>query len=227
MWTNHIDIYCERVDSSFWSEPINAITNIAFILASFFAIYVHRRDGFKNPSYLFLAFYVSLIGIGSFLFHTYANTWSELADTIPIWSFVVLYILLTIRVVFRASWLKTILIMTLVVIFAVIGLFLSKTDNTSEKQILNGSLQYAPAIFFMIVYGISLYFKRRSLSKYVFLAILVFTLSLTFRSLDMYLCNSIAIGTHFIWHILNGIMLFLLLYTFHLSIKEDEHLQKA
>ncbi|NCV65913.1 MAG: hypothetical protein EBW16_06880 [Burkholderiaceae bacterium] len=28
-----IDIYCERLDASFWSEPINAITNLAFIIA--------------------------------------------------------------------------------------------------------------------------------------------------------------------------------------------------
>ena len=29
-----IDLYCERLDSSFWAEPINALTNVAFIIAA-------------------------------------------------------------------------------------------------------------------------------------------------------------------------------------------------
>lgn len=31
--------------------------------------------------------------------------------------------------------------------------------------------------------------------------------SLTFRSLDQTLCDVVPIGTHFMWHVLNGIML--------------------
>jgi len=27
-----LDIYCERVGSGFWDEPLNAITNISFLL---------------------------------------------------------------------------------------------------------------------------------------------------------------------------------------------------
>jgi len=29
-----IDNYCERIDPSFWSEPVNAMTNLAFIVAA-------------------------------------------------------------------------------------------------------------------------------------------------------------------------------------------------
>ena len=29
-----VDVYCERVDASFWSEPLNAITNVSFVLAA-------------------------------------------------------------------------------------------------------------------------------------------------------------------------------------------------
>jgi hypothetical protein len=32
-------------------------------------------------------------------------------------------------------------------------------------------------------------------------------LSITIRSLDEILCDVIPIGTHFMWHVLNGIML--------------------
>lgn len=216
-----IDIYCERLDTSFWAEPINAITNLSFILASLFAIYIHKKDGLKDKAFLFLSFMVALIGIGSFLFHTFANTWSSLADTIPIWSFVVLYVFFVIRIIFHASWFRIIRVMLIVFVLAYFGFTLANSEDSGEK-ILNGSLQYAPALFFMAVFAISLYFKRRMLFKYVASAVLVFFLSLSFRTVDMHFCESLEIGTHFMWHILNALMLFLLLLTLHKAIKENQ-----
>jgi hypothetical protein len=35
----------------------------------------------------------------------------------------------------------------------------------------------------------------------------ILVVSLTFRSLDAALCEAVPLGTHFLWHILNGIML--------------------
>jgi hypothetical protein len=59
------------------------------------------------------------------------------------------------------------------------------------------------------------------LSEHVFLycerwAAVVFAVSVTLRSLDLALCDVYAIegrkiGTHFAWHLLNGLALFLLL----------------
>jgi len=37
----------------------------------------------------------------------------------------------------------------------------------------------------------------------------LFLLSLTFRSLDLALCASLPHGTHFLWHLLNGVVLVL------------------
>ena len=33
-WFEAVDGYCERVDAAFWSEPINAVTNAAFLIAA-------------------------------------------------------------------------------------------------------------------------------------------------------------------------------------------------
>ena len=33
-WTAQIDGYCERLDGAFWAEPLNAWTNLAFLLAA-------------------------------------------------------------------------------------------------------------------------------------------------------------------------------------------------
>ena len=33
-WSESIDMYCERTDPGLWSEPLNALTNLAFLLAA-------------------------------------------------------------------------------------------------------------------------------------------------------------------------------------------------
>lgn len=216
----HIDLYCERVDESFFSEPINALTNFAFIISAFLIFRFYKKNNLDSIPLLFLTFLLSLIGVGSFLFHTFATTWSEFADTIPIWSFVVFYIMFSSRIVFENSWFKTARITIIVFIFAYIGLNLSHTDGSSDEVILNGSIQYAPALFFMIVYAVALYLKKGEYSKYAFYAVGIFLISLTFRTADMEVCGSFALGTHFLWHILNAVMLYYLLYIIALAVKK-------
>ena len=33
-WSQKVDIYCERTDFAFWSEPLNAVSNAAFVIAA-------------------------------------------------------------------------------------------------------------------------------------------------------------------------------------------------
>jgi len=75
-----IDKYCERLGPEFWAEPFNAITNLSFIIAG---LYWLTRPG-QNIWTKIFAINTIIIGIGSFLFHTFANGWSLLADVLPI-----------------------------------------------------------------------------------------------------------------------------------------------
>jgi hypothetical protein len=59
-------------------------------------------------------------------------------------------------------------------------------------------------------------FKRHPSARLIFAAGCVFIVSMAFRSLDVRLCGELFIaghraGTHFIWHLLNSVTLFLLL----------------
>ncbi len=81
-WFEPVRAYCERTDAGFWSEPANALSNAAFLLA---AAAVARRASQARPpdrSGLALAALIGVIGIGSFLFHTLAVRWAMLADVI-------------------------------------------------------------------------------------------------------------------------------------------------
>ena len=87
-----IDIYCERVGPGLWAEPVNALTNLAFILAALASWRLARQHGRLRVDIVLLIALVAAIGIGSSLFHTFANRWSAAADVIPILLFQMLFI---------------------------------------------------------------------------------------------------------------------------------------
>ena len=84
MWSTPIDQYCERLDPSFWAEPVNALTNVAFIVAAAMALLEWRRAGGRDRPVLALIVVVFAIGLGSFAFHTLATRGARLLDVIPI-----------------------------------------------------------------------------------------------------------------------------------------------
>ena len=79
-WTAAVDAYCERVGPAFWAEPVNALTNAAFLVAAFWALRQWKRQPLRDGATLVLILVVALVGIGSFLFHTLATRWAGLAD---------------------------------------------------------------------------------------------------------------------------------------------------
>ena len=83
-WGVKIFNYCERGGNpAFWAEPLNAVSNAAFIIAALLATreYFSRPSGQRGIAEAGLILLVYVIGIGSFLFHTYATRWAAIADT--------------------------------------------------------------------------------------------------------------------------------------------------
>ena len=68
-----------------------------------------------------------------------------------------------------------------------------------------------PALAALFVVGGLYLRKNATFGSQVLLTGIVFAVSLTFRTIDEPLCSQIAFGTHFLWHILNSLVLFLLL----------------
>lgn len=208
-----IDIYCERLDASFWAEPINAITNLAFIVASILAFILYRRAGLKSLAIVGLIALIFLIGIGSFLFHTFANSWSEMADVLPITLFQISFLVIYPRLVLQADWWK--IAVLLVVFFALSYL------SGLQPSLLNGSIMYLPAIAILALLGV-FHYRIKAGSVAMFVPSGLFLISLAFRSLDMQFCQSLPIGTHFVWHCLNATLLFLLV-----KVLIDDQAQKS
>lgn len=196
--TQHVDGYCERLDPSFWSEPINAITNAAFIIA---AIYMWRRsDGLLLAKLLCIVLFA--IGVGSFLFHTFAQAWAGIADVLPI----ILYILVYIFAATRDFWNQRAWIAGLaVVLFFPYAALL--TPLFAQIPGFESSSAYGPVPLLIFAYAFGLRNRARETAKGLAIGASIVCLSLFFRSIDEPLCNVLPFGTHFLWHILNGIAL--------------------
>jgi hypothetical protein len=213
-WSSPIDLYCERTDASLWAEPANALTNAAFLIAAAAAFVLWRRqrghgagsdgpraDGHDWPA-LALILVVVAVGLGSFAFHTMATRGAMLADVIPIAIFIYGYLLLALR---RYLHLPAGLAIAIVVAYAVGAQALSWL---APARALNGSIGYLPALLALIVVARTAHgAARRSLE----LAVMLFALSLALRTIDLEACETFPLGTHFLWHLLNAAVLYVLL----------------
>jgi hypothetical protein len=222
--------YCERgLDPSFWAEPLNAVTNAGFILAALAgAVMIARRPRREISAWhIFFVLNFVAIGVGSFLFHTVPNVHTVKADTGPIGIFMFTYLIFAMRRLAGATWFATcaaiaVFIGAMVLAFTLrcwdgrIGILLENIPVGARAQCLNGSLGYGPALAAMTLIGSWLAWRRRPAAPLVLAAAAIFLVSLTFRSLDRSLCGDWIVmghrlGTHFIWHLLNSLTLFLLL----------------
>lgn len=204
-WLSPIDAYCERVDPSFWAEPLNAVTNLAFLIAALAALFYWTRRGKGDPASLVLIAFVVAIGIGSFLYHTVPNGITVLADVIPIALFIYVYFFFAMRRFLSLSVLVSLLITIafLIASFAIAGML--------PPGFLNGSGPYLPTWTAILLVGLIVLRIDPVTGRRLLLACLVLAVSLTFRSIDMAICPAVPIGSHMMWHILNGVMFYIVL----------------
>lgn len=200
--------YCERLSEDFWAEPLNAVTNGAFIVAALAGLVLLLRSGRRDwPAALLIAL-VFVIGIGSFLFHTMPQRWTLLADVIPIQLFAFSYFGL-------ALWRFLGLSLTTAVFGTLAFLAASFALSAGLAPLLpaaaRGSAGYASFVLALFGVAAALWRKDESGARLIGLAGLVFAVSLTLRSLDGALCQAVPFGTHFLWHLLNATVLYLLL----------------
>jgi len=91
-------LYCERVGPSLLAEPLNAVTNIAFLCAAWAAWSLARRRAQSVRADIWILIALSIvIGIGSALFHVFAAGWARILDEVPILLFQLWYLWLYVR----------------------------------------------------------------------------------------------------------------------------------
>lgn len=225
-WSTQVFRYCERgADPAFWAEPLNALTNAAFLLAALLAAAELQRRSAVSAAMAewLLVSLVAVIGLGSFLFHTFATRWAALADVAPIGIFMLAYLAYALRRLLRLSWPGTVAGMVLFVTALWIagsvtceriGLF--GLADGARGPCLNGTLGYLPAWLAMTGIGGVLRLRADRSAPILLSASGIFLASMLFRTIDLELCELTRLGgsprgTHCLWHLCNAATLYLLL----------------
>ena len=220
-WNELVLQCCERVGPGFWAEPVNAVSNAAFLIAAGFAYMLWRRRGGRDLPVFALILVTFTVGIGSFLFHTFAVHWAWFADVVPIGIFIAGYLVLALRRFLGFGLVGAIL--WLIAFEAISAGFI----RAFPPEFLNRAAGYLPALAALVLIGGLLTMRSyragseagraplrerdRAAGRAFILAAGLFALSLVFRVVDLPICEAFPTGTHFIWHIFNALVLYVLL----------------
>ncbi|WP_206784347.1 hypothetical protein [Amycolatopsis sp. MtRt-6] len=184
--TDYVDGYCERVAPGLWGEPLNDLSNLAFLVA---AVLVWRLANGDRTGRL-LAALIGLVFVAGTVFHLLATRWAAVADSVAILGFMLVYAVLFARG--RWRWVAAPAFLALTVVTALLG----------------GGL-YLGALISLGVFAAVTAVKRDAAWTHYLVAGAIFALSLSLRALDRDVCDYVPVGTHFLWHLLNGVVLYL------------------
>ncbi|MGB3510805.1 MAG: ceramidase domain-containing protein [Microcoleaceae cyanobacterium] len=205
-----IDIYCECLQSGLWDEPINAISNLAFFIAAWSIWRLSHCLSVRLYRVKLLIYLMIAIGIGSSLFHTFATGWASLLDIIPIVMFQLFYLWVYTRRVMKLEYGMSVIL--------VLGLLISSLVSM-QLMILNGSLSYLPAFLYLLALGIYHFREDKQGKILLLIGAAIFIVALFFRTIDQDICAIFPLCTHFIWHLLNGLMLYFVMRGLLLNLK--------
>lgn len=197
-----VDLYCERLGPGLGAEPLNAASNICFLAAG--AWLLLRAEAAQAPRYArLLAVEIFLIGLASLSFHMAATVGTEILDV----AFITLFIYTFVACFFRhfAGWPWWAALLTLPGYW----LFSELVTAPLAPHSLNGSVDYLPPHFALLLMALWLLSTHRQGGVKLASAAGIFAVSLFLRTMDQAWCMSLPIGTHWLWHCLNAVTLLL------------------
>ena len=208
-----MDAYCERVGMGLLAEPLNAFSNVSFLLAAWAAWVLAGRTGALSAGVRALIALGASVGIGSILWHTVPTMFTFVLDSVPILVFIMWYIWLYARNVvgmrpgFAAAAAGAFLLATLLAI--------------PFSGVLHGAFVYAPGLVVTLVLGV-FHARERRVAHFTLLAAAgVYVAALFFRTIDNEVCSALPIGTHFLWHLLIGLVTYLAMRPLILSARTE------
>jgi hypothetical protein len=204
----YLDIYCERTAPGLWQEPLNTLTNLAFLIAAALLLRhylrVYRGRHAQGWDLLLLIVLLAAIGVGSGLWHLTAQRWAMLADVLPIAAFISVFLLVFLVRIAGLGLLPT---LSLFLLYHAVNW---GVQAALPPYFLNGSVFYLPTALALLLMTLWLAHRGHAQWRVFAWASGLLLVSLTFRTVDMAWCAVLPMGTHFLWHLLNALLLYLL-----------------
>src|ERR687894_2551278 len=177
MWrADLMDVYCERVGPGLLAEPLNAVSNISFLLAAWAAWVLASRTGALSSGVRVLIALGAAVGIGSILWHTYPTMLTLVLDSVPILIFIMWYIWLYAR---NVIGMPPVLAGASAVVFLLATLLAIPFSG-----ILHGAIVYTPGLIVTLVLGV-FHAREQTSARFTLLAAAgVYLAALFFRTID-------------------------------------------
>jgi hypothetical protein len=205
----YIDSYCERTAPGLWNEPANAVSNVAFLIAAAVLIRLLAAGPRRAPvSVWLLPVLLGVVGGCSLSFHTFATTATAALDTLSILAFILTAVVLLVHWMWRVRW-RWAWPAAPAYLVAALGVNAALL-LAGERATVGG---YLPALLGLVGFGVAVRYTAppdaAGAGRRLLLAGAVFAVSLTLRTADGAVCGGFPVGTHFLWHLLNAVVLYL------------------
>jgi len=198
MPTDYIDLYCERTAPGLLGEPLNTLGNLGFLVAALWLALRLRHEGRAQLDEWVLVGLAALVGTGSLIFHMFATRSTAILDQV----FIAIFVLM-----FFHRWLARIAglggglasVGVLALALAIVSVRLA-----APQGLLNGSIIYAPVLAGMAGMAFWARCQRHPTAPFTTALAGVFLVAITFRTIDLAVCDAFPAGTHWLWHLLNA-----------------------
>jgi hypothetical protein len=200
--TQHLHLYCERGGGTgLFDEPLNALSNLSFLVAGLLVLRQAGQlsDRPQRRTGQWFGVLTLLVFVGSTTFHTFANRLGWILDV----GFIAVYVH-----AFLPTYVVRVLRRGVVEAIGWLALFIA--CEVAVARLIGGpTVSYAVTWIGLAILGLVTLARRLPAATAMLLAAICFGLSLTARTLDLPLCGTVPGGTHWIWHLLNGVVLYL------------------
>lgn len=198
----NLPVYCEKITSLGWFEPLNALSNFAFLIGAYYLYRFVKASQIKNRLSVFLIGLMTALGLGSLAWHSYRTSLTMLLDELPIYIFFIVVLYFLVRKLTRNLVVTIFILVLLAIVYYLIFSYVP------GATMFYGSFKY---VFILVTLAIlSILISRKYGEEYSFLPPLaIFAASIFFRIIDIPLCNQFPFGTHFVWHIANATAMYL------------------
>lgn len=195
-----VESYCENLTFFPIAQPANFISNLSFLVGFFGAVRnrLHRLGDRHFQTIDFFNIMILGVGLGSATFHFYPSLVTMMIDVIPI--YICIATVITI-LVFQYSVVEGRNKHRLFGFFIAVSII----GALAPRSLVNGSVIYLCILGYFLVLT---RFLDLNIRQDIFKLCGLFAIAIGFRSIDRWVCPQVVVGTHFIWHIMCGFILY-------------------
>ena len=195
---------CELFKSALQSQPINLITNLAFLISGWKIYGLLKKHKIINKDLWLLFYGVILVGLGSSIRHYHSNILTLIIDGLPMLGLICLTVYLFGKYLFKLNRIQSqIAILGFALLMAFTILILNKNIRPAIVFSLISQFVCLPIILIS-------YKRKQEITGVLITAVGFLFLAAVAFIIDLYFCPKLLFGTHFLWHIFNSLALYYL-----------------